>query len=445
MRGQLPNPDQGNLFYPRLREQLNPEHPLYLLADKIDWSEYEQAFGQQYSHTGRPAHPIRLMVGLLILKQLDNLGDETVVKKWVENPYYQYFTGMVTFQWQLPIAPSDLVHFRNRIGEAGAQLIFRHSFEIHGKDACEQEVVADTTVQEKDITYPTDAKLYNRGIQYCRRIAKKENLPLRQSDVRVVPKLMKLQYNARHPRRYKPARQALRKLHTIAGRMVRELERNLSAEVMPVYEEVLHLFHKVLNQQRKDKNKVYSLHAPEVSCISKGKVHPRYEYGSKASIIKTKTSGIIVAALNFQGNPYDGHTIAPTLDQYAQLHKTKRPKVLIYDRGGRGIKEQEGTQILLPAKPKQKATPYQKRKARQRFRRRAAIEPVIGHLKHRFGLKKNGLKGQKGDQINLLLSCAAFNFAKWMKQIEPTLIVGMLLGIFTLKPQEQRYAYRWEM
>jgi len=415
MRGNSPNQLQGNLFFPTLKDQLNPEHPLYLLADEIDWSGLEAHFSRLYSQNGRPAHPIRLMIGLLILKQLDDLGDETVVQKWVENPYYQYFCGMDVLQWHIPIAPSDLVHFRNRIGEEGVEKIFQASVLIHGSEAQEHEVCIDTTVEDKAITYPTDAKLHKRIIEYCWRIAKEENIKLRQSFSRTIKGLMRSQYNFDHPKRRKKARRDLRKIKTITGRLVRDVVRKLPEHSLPDYAHLLALFHKVMHQERKTKNKIYSIHEPTVACINKGKAHPKYEFGAKVSIAQTKTSGIIVAAQSFLGNPHDSKTLVDTFVQYFRVND-RLPKAGIVDRGYQGARKVLGVEIIRPDKGKANKSNYQQTKARKRMRRRAAIEPTIGHLKSRFRLKRNWLKGQIGDQINLLLAAAAFNFKKWMNK-----------------------------
>jgi IS5 family transposase len=416
MIGKNRDQNQGNLFSTPLRNLLNPRHELYQLADAIDWKKLEDRFAPLYSHTGRPSAPIRLMVSLLLLKQIDNLGDETVVAKWVENPYYQYFSGMDVFQWKPPIDPTDLVKFRQRIGQEGVELIFKASVDLHGDLASEDEIVADTTVQEKAIRYPTDARLYSRVIEHCRRINLREGLPMRQSYVRTVPKLMRQSFNAHHPRRRKKANRARRKLKTIAGRMVRELERNLSGELAGRYAPELAIFKQVIEQTRHSKDKIYAVHAPEVACIAKGKAHPRYEFGSKVSIATTKTAGIIVAVENFTGNPYDGDTLAPTLEVYKALHGCE-PKLVIADRGYRGRKQINNTRILTPTTPRGSDTPYHKRKMRQQFRRRTAIEPRIGHLKSRFRLNRNWLKGAFGDRMNLFLSAAAWNIKKWMNSV----------------------------
>lgn len=416
MRGQSPNQNQGNLFFTPLKALLNPAHRLYQLSTEIDWSAFESEFGKDYSHTGRPSHPVRLMVGLLILKQLDNLGDETVVEKWIENPYYQYFCGMDVFQWNFPIDPSDLVYFRNRIGRAGAELILQSSVQIHGEEAEESEISVDTTVQSKAITFPTDAKLHKRIMEYCWAIADQEGIKLRQSYKRKIKNYLRSQYNSQHPKRRKAASKGLRKIRTITGRLVRDVVRKLPEDRLAKYGQLLAIFHKVMTQKRGDSDKVYAIHAPEVSCIAKGKAYPKYEFGAKAAIAQTKKGGIIVAAESFQGNPHDSYTLLPILLQYHRILDTL-PEAAILDRGFRGVKTIFGVKMIRPDKPKNNNTPYQKRKARKRFRRRAAIEPTIGHLKHRFRLDRNWLKGSKGDQFNLLMAAAAFNFKKWMNRM----------------------------
>lgn len=444
MRGQLPNQNQGNLFSTPLKQLLNPEHSLYLLAEQIDWSVFEQQFAELYSSKGRPAHPVRLMVGLLILKQLDDLGDETVVAKWVENPYYQYFCGMDVFQWGGPIDPSDLVYFRKRIGVEGAELILKVSTQLHGKDAHEDEVTVDSTVQSKAITYPTDAKLHKRIMEYCWRIAQQEGIKLRQSYTRVVKRHMRNQHNAQHPKRKKGAKKARKKIRTITGRLVRDVVRKLPEERLEHYAPLLAIFEQIMSQQRKDSNKIYSVHAPEVSCIAKGKAHPKYEFGSKATIMQTKQSGIIVAAQAFQGNPYDGHTLLDTLLQYFRMHG-KLPKAAIGDRGFRSPKAVLGVQIISPDKSTKEKSAYQKRKARTRFRRRAAIEPCIGHLKAQFGLDKNWLRGVQGDQINLLLAAAAYNLKKWMNRLPDSSFWAKIVQAINvwLKTQQPKPRLAW--
>lgn len=407
---------QINFLMPDLSSMLNERRPLYRLAHKIPWEEFEEAFEEYYDdHDGAPAKPIRLMVSLLILKQLYDLSDEAVTEQWVENPYFQYFSGEEHFQWKLPIDPTSLVKFRQRIGEKGTEKILAVSIKLHGAKVKEKEVVADTTVQEKNMTYPTDSKLHKKIVQKCQKIAEEEGIKLRRSYRRTVPKLMKAQHHRRHPKRAKAARAAARRLKGIAGRLTRELKRKLAEPSLKKHQETIHLFTRVLNQRREDSKKVYSLHEPEVCCISKGKEAKKYEFGQKAIVLSSKESGIIIGAQSCPGNPYDGHTLAGALEQSERLTGA-RAKVCLVDKGFRGPKEIKGTAVLMPSKPSNQASAYEKQKARKRFRKRAGIEAVIGHLKSDYRLKRNFLKGLKGDAMNMHLAAAAFNLKKWLNQ-----------------------------
>lgn len=417
-----PKDKQQTSFFSTFEEQLNHHHPLYILANRVDWKKFEEAFKKHYSETmGAPAKPIRLMVGLLVLKHVRNLSDESVVEQWAENSYYQYFCGEDYFASAEPCVPTELVEFRKRIGEEGVEMILKESIRINGKDGQEEDAVTDTTVQEKNITFPTDSKLHKKIIDKCKNIAQRENLELRQSYTRVVKKLSLDQRFRNHPKNYGKARKADRKVKTIAGRLVRELERKLPSENN--YSSSLTLFKKVLAQKRNDTQKIYSLHESHVQCISKGKEHKKYEFGSKVSIIKTKSTGVIIGAINIEKNDYDGHTLHPALEQQQRLtgHILKNNFV---DRGYRGVTTVLGTNILTP-KNYSHLNNYQKQKIRRGFRRRAAIEPVIGHLKSDYRLSRNFYKGVFGDNINVMLAASAMNFKrmmnKWKKN--PTLFI----------------------
>jgi IS5 family transposase len=350
-----------------LGEQLDPRQPLKQLADTLPWSEFEQTFRKYYSEEGRPAKPVRLMVGLLLLKQMFNQGDATVVAAWVRNPYWQYFRGASEFQWQLPCDPSDLVYFRQRIGEAGMQRLLKVTAQLHGDKAREKEVVVDTTAREKNITHPTDTKLAHKIIRCCWKLADRNGVKLR--------------------RRYrKAARQGV-----MAQRWRRDPKKRKAA-------------HRAL-QQSADRDKIYSLHEPQVYCMSKGKEHKQYEFGSKASVVMTRTHA---------ENLYDGDALRPALEQTKAI-TGQQPANAIVDRGYRGRKEVDGTEVLPPGKPKAGQSKSESAKMRARFRRRAAIEPVISHLKHQYRLMRCFLKGFVGDPINLLLAAAAWNLKKWLR------------------------------
>lgn len=400
-------------FYSSFEEQLSHKHPLFILAGKIHWQKFEDAFSKHYcKNNGRPAKPIRLMVSLLILKHIRNLSDESVVEQWFENIYYQYFSGEKSYSCGVPCEASELVHFRNRVGTAGMELIFEESIRINGKDGTDEKIIVDTTVQEKNITFPTDAKLHKKIIAKCKAISQKEELPVRQSYTQVLKKLGIAQRFRNHPKNKGKAKKADKKIKTIAGRLVRELERNLIAN--SVYHNDLALFKKVLAQKRNDKNKIYSLHEPDVNCISKGKEHKKYEFGNKVSITITQTTGVITGALSFTGNPYDGHTLPAALAQHEKL-TGRAAKEATVDRGYRGRLQINETQINIP-KPfnDKKLSKYKQKKLKHQFRRRASIEPKIGHLKSDHRLGTNFYKGIKGDGINVLLAAAAMNFKRMM-------------------------------
>jgi IS5 family transposase len=428
MKGKSPDHRQLDMFNQRLADQLNPKHPLYRLGNTIPWEELEHEFSTLYSDIGRNAHPIRLMVGLLILKQLRNLSDESVVERWVENGYYQYFCGEAFFKWKFPCHPTDLVLFRKRIGEKGIERILQISIELHGSKAKEYEVLIDSTVQEKNITFPTDTKLYERISKKCVSIADKESLKLRQTYKRTLKKLILAQRFRNHPKNYKKARRAAQKLKTIAGRLTRELKRKLSVDALQHYSSLFDIFDRVLDQQRKSSKKVYSIHEPDVYCIGKGKAHRKYEFGAKASIAVTKNSGIIVAAVSHPENIHDSKTLIEVISQSSEL-RGQCPKVAICDRGYRGQSKVGETQILIPKPSRKMATPYQRQKARKRFRKRAGIEPIIGHLKSDYRLIRNYLKGTVGDSINLMLAAAAFNFKKWMREVQLSFAVIIINAI----------------
>lgn len=406
------NPNQLG-FYQTFEEQLDHQHPLFLLEKTIYWKIFDDTFESHYSPDfGAPAKRIRLMVSLLILKHLRNLSDESVVDQWAENAYYQYFSGEKFFASKKPCAYTELIEFRKRIGESGIELIFKESIRVNGKDGREREGTTDTTVQEKNITFPTDSKLHKKIINSCKKISAEEGLELRQSYTCTLKKLSLDQRFRNHRVNAGKARKADKKIKTIAGRLVRELERKLPANSEHLNN--LELYKKVLAQKRDSKHKIYSLHEPHTECIGKGKEHKKYEFGSKVSIIKTKTTGVIIGAINIPKNDYDAHTLLPAITQQQRLTGIIL-KNNYMDRGYRGIKNVLGTNIIIP-QVKSTDTAYQKLKLRKGFRRRAAIEPVIGHLKSDYRLSRNYYKGVFGDNINVMLAAAAMNFKRMMNK-----------------------------
>lgn len=419
------NPEKlPELFRPMLVDFIDNEHELVLLSEKIDWNYFENEFSPLYSKMGNPSHPIRFMVGCLLLKHLYNLGDETLEKAWIMNPYMQYFCGRFFFEHQFPCDPSSFVHFRKRIGEKGIEKIFAYSVKMHdAKVNTSNFVLSDTTVQENNTTFPTDAKLCKKVIDYCNKIAEKEGIKQRQRYTKVSKQLVRDTYNGKHPKRAKQAKKSGRHLKTIALRMIRELERNFNEKQKAFHQQTMDLYTKVVNQKRGDKDKIYSIHKPFTRCIAKGKAHKQYEFGNKVGLVTTSNKGkkVILGIKAFLQTPYDGHTIEPLLEQMED-NGQKLPKELVYDRGGRGKTEIKGVKISIPNTPKKTDNAYQKQVKRQKFRTRAAIEPIIGHLKTDFRLAQNYFHGESGPQINALLAATAWNLKKMMEILKQKII-----------------------
>jgi len=405
---------QENLFQSRLDQQLNPKHPLFRLGQQIDWSIFEREFGALYAESvGAPAIPTRLMVGLHYLKQAYNESDESVVAKWVENPYWQYFCGYEFFQHQWPCHPTSLVKWRQRLKADGIEKLLKEILATAVRtDALKEKdlqcVVVDTTVQEKAIAFPTDSRLYQKAREAVVREAQKAGVQLRQSYKRVGRRALYNQSRYARAGQFKRAQKQQRKLKTILGRVLRDVERKLP-EPSEKFKELLANAKRIHTQKRDDKDKLYSLHAPEVECIAKGKAHKKYEFGCKTSVATTANNNWIVATDAHHGNPYDGATLKPTIDQIERLTGT-RPKEAVVDRGYRGKDHHpEDVQIRIAGQHKARGA------LKNLFKRRNAIEPVIGHDKHDHGLARNYLKGKEGDRINALLSGCGFNLRKLLR------------------------------
>ena len=415
MLKKLPVQPQLEMFKTVLMSFIHPEHELCLLAKEIDWDTLEKEFAPLYGKVGRPSIPIRTIAGLLLLKQMYNLGDETVVARYLENPYWQHFCGEVYFQYNLPFDPSDFVHFRKRIGEEGMKKIFKQSIDLFGEDNVRREVKevrVDTTVQEKNITFPTDRKLTEKVIEHCKRIAKKEDIKLKRTYTFEIRKLKQQLRFARKPKNFKKHIKAQKKLHRIAFKIYQDLVKQLNP-ISKSYMNEFDVLYRVLTQQREDSNKIYSIHEPEVLCIAKGKEHKPYEFGNKSSFAYTRKSGIIVGAMAVEGNAYDGHTLKPQLDQIMELTGGRIKKAIV-DRGYKIKGGISAVDIVMPKALKTESY-YLKKKREERCRSRAGIEGLISHLKHDHRMLRNYLKGTAGDQINTLLAAAAYNMKKWMR------------------------------
>jgi len=413
---------QKELFRVELTRIIDKRHPLVKLSEVVDWEGLDQVFGKTYHpQTGRSGISTRLMVSLHYLKYAFGLSDGAVVAGWVENPYWQVLSGMKYFEHEMPIDPSSMVRWRKRIGESGAEELLKQTLESGlkvkaiKKDQFKRANV-DTSVQEKAIRYPTDARLSHEAREKLVKEAKALGIKLRQTYTRKSKEMLFKQGRYRHARQMKRANRCVRKLRTYLGRVLREMQRKVP-DPSEELQELFHLSQRIYQQKRTDKHKLYSLHAPEVACISKGKAHKPYEFGCKVSIAATSKGGWVIGAKAFHGNPYDGHTLQEAMDQVERI-SPKRIDHVFVDKGYRGHNYKGDAEVHVD-KTHRGRTPKSLWKW---MKRRAAIEPTIGHLKEEHLLRKNRLKGEAGDKFNVILSAAGMNFMKLLKHIEATFL-----------------------
>ena len=411
---------QEDLYRSRLENMISLEHELVKLSRLIDWEVFDAAWGKLFeSNRGAPAIPTRLIAGLHYLKHMHKLSDEEVVDRWVENPYWQYFCGEEWFRHDLPLHPSSLSRWRKRIGESGCERLFQETIEAAGRSKALpkhelRKVIVDTTVQEKNIAFPTDAKLLDAARCRLVRLTEEHGLGLRQNYNRVGKRLVRQIGGYAHARQFKRMRSALKKLNVRVGRVVRDIERQLEGldeDTREAFAHDLALARRILSQKRSDKNKLYSLHAPETECISKGKARQRFEFGVKASFATTHRSGFVVGALHCPGNPYDGHTLKSQLEQVKKLTGVQIARCFA-DRGYRGHGVTDA-QVFISGQRRGVT-----RSIRRELKRRSAIEPEIGHMKNDGHLGRCFLKGAEGDAMNILLVAAGHNLRKtinWLR------------------------------
>lgn len=395
----------------RLASLLSHEHPLYQLAEAIDWTRFDVEFGSLYAEeVGRPGLPMRLMVGLHYLKYLFDESDESVVEKYVENPYWQFFCGRIYFEHELPCHPTSLVKWRRRLGPTGVEKLLTETLSAAKREQALREseikrVNVDTTVQEKAVAFPTDARLYHKARRALVRAAQAAGIDLSQTYVRLSRQALARQGRYAHARQMKRARRETKRLRLFLGRVIRDIRRKCPKPA-PALRSLLERSERILRQQRHDSPKLYSVHAPEVECIAKGKAHKPYEFGCKVAVVTTSKTSWVVGVEAVHENPYDGATLAPVLSQVERV-TTVRPEAAFVDRGFKGAAHHpEGVAVYVSGRRRLTRT------LRVLLRRRAAIEPVIGHLKQGHRMERNHLLGQEGDRINALLTGCGFNLRK---------------------------------
>jgi IS5 family transposase len=401
----------------RLDLALDMDHELVRLAATIPWDRLAEEFGPLYcADNGRPAVPIRLMAGLHYLKHLKGISDEQTVRGWVENPYWQFLCGEEFFQHALPIDPSQMSRWRQRIGEDGVEKLLQATITAGMKagvitESSLDKVIVDTTVQPKAVEHPTDARLYRKVHAAMLRIAEREGITLRQSYRKLMARAFQKHGGHAKAKQYGKAKKVLRALKTMTGRVMRDVERKMTHGAYETHRGTLVLAELILTQKRFTKGKIYSLHAPEVECIAKGKAHKPYEFGVKVSLAVTHKEGFVVGIQTFPDNPYDGHTLDGQLDQIERL-TGKVPETTFVDRGykGHGIPK-ERCRILISGTRKLGYT------LKRHLRRRSAVEPEIGHMKNDGLLGRNFLKGMQGDAMNAFLCGAGHNLRKILAKV----------------------------
>lgn len=437
-----------DFFCSRLDAMIDLRHPLAVLANRMPWSSIEATLtpmferraregrmnaevdlfgvtpklaGAGVSAAGRPRLSVRLMVGLLYLKHAYNESDDSVCQRWAESVYFQYFCGEDYFQPRLPCDPTNLVRFRQALGEAGVEELLATTIasavQMKAVTPVEFErVIVDTTVQEKAIAYPTDSRLLEVARARLVQLAQRAGLTLKQTYEREGKRLRRRAGGYAHAKQFKRLRRVLKRQRTVLGRLLRDIERKLTGATRERQAQLrawLERAWRICRQQPKDKGKLYALHAPEVECIGKGKARQPYEFGVKVSLAITEKQGLIIGARAFPGNPYDGHTLAEQLEQSSILLQdvpgAPQPKTVLVDLGFRGV-DAEVSSVHLIHRGKHKTLT---RTQRRWLKRRQAIEPIIGHVKHDHGMQRCWLKGQTGDALHAVLCAAGYNL-RWL-------------------------------
>lgn len=417
---------QGDLFRVELQSIVDPRHAMVKLAGRVNWAALEEQLGALYCEdNGAPGKSTRLMVALHYLKYTYDLSDDQTVAHWVENPYWQTLSGMKFFEHEAPIDPSSMSNWRKRVGQAGAEALLKETIETGlrvkaVKPSQLQRVNVDTTVQEKHVRFPTDARLYDRARERLVKAAVERGIKLNQSFARLGKQMLMKTNRYAHARQMKRSRRCMKKLKTYLGRVLRDIGRKCPQPDEDL-KNLMEIAGRIHAQQRDDKNKVYSVHEPGVECIAKGKAHKRYEFGVKVSVAATSKGGWFVGAQAVPDNPYDGHTLAETLEQVGRVART--PSQVFVDRGYRGHDYEGPAQVHVDRERRGKIA----QRLWRWMKRRAAIEPGIGHLKQEHRMDRCRLRGAAGDMFNAIAGAAGMNFGKLLAHA--AVLSRFLLGI----------------
>jgi IS5 family transposase len=431
----------GDLFRARLDQIINMKHELVQLAGKLDWAWIDGEIAPLYSPQGRPGIETRFVIGLLLLKHIYALSDDGVCDRWVHDPYFQYFTSEEFFQHEFPHERSDLSHWRKRLGDK-LELLLAESLRVaHDSGALRKQdlarVTVDTTVQPKDVTFPTDVKLLHAAIKGLNHLARKYGVPLRQSYLRVAKRAAMMAGRYAHAKQFNRHRRQLSFLRARLGRLIRDIGRQIAgqADLEAIFEWPLIKANQIRSQQQRQRGwKLYSFHAPEVECIGKGKASAPYEFGVKVSVVTTNARApggqFVLHAKALSGNPYDGHTLAPIIAETQKLTGYAIERAYV-DKGYRGHDTPHPHRVFISG---------QKRgvfgQIKRELKRRSAIEPVIGHMKADGHLGRCYLKGPAGDAANAILTAVGYNLRlvlAWLRALLSQ-ILGTLLSRFFSQP-----------
>jgi IS5 family transposase len=436
---------QRDLFRARLDQIVALDHPLVKLARAIDWSFLEERCGAVYTdEPGRPPLPTRLMAGLAILKHMHDLSDEVLCERWLENPYDQLFCGEEFFCHTLPFDRSSLTRWRQRMAEDKLIALIQESLAVAArvgaaKPADFRQVILDTTVQEKAIAFPTDAKLIHRARERLVRLAKRHGVRLRQSYARVGKIALIRHQRYAHAKQFKRANRALRSLRTMLGRVIRDITRQIVGrpELAEVFALPLSLARRVKDQRQRERGrKVYSLHAPEVECIGTGKAHKPYEFGVKVSVAtplhRCKGGQFVSHVTALPGNPYDGHTLAAVVPAIESTIGAALDRI-VTDAGYTGHNAPKDRRFKVYVAGQKRGLTAAIKRA---FRRRSAVEPTIGHLKNEHRMGRNYLAGRAGDAANAVLAAVGYNFGLLLRWL--ALLLRIVLAVLAAPSHSNR-------
>jgi IS5 family transposase len=429
-----------DLFRARLDQIINMKHALAVLAEKIDWAWLDSELADCFSDQGRPAEPVRFMLGMLMLKHTYGLSDEQVWDRWVHDPYFQYFTGEEFFQHELVHERSGMSHWRRRIGDRLDILLAETLRVAHDSGALKKSdlarVTVDTTVQPKNVAFPTDAKLLETAIHQLAKLAKQHGVALRQSYVRLAKRAAMMAGRYAHAKQFKRMNKQIKFLRTRLGRVIRDIRRKIDADAerQVAFAGALSKASQIRRQKPRQRGwKLYSWHAPETECIGKGKARTPYEFGVKVSLTTTnkrcKGGQFILHAKALPGNPYDGHTLKEVIAETEALTGREIERAYV-DRGYVGHDAPKPGRVF---KSGQKRGVHGQIK--KELRRRPAIEPVIGHCKSDGHLGRNFLKGRLGDQINAVMSVVGYNLRlilKWLSNLLRKIIAALYAAMIPI-------------